>query len=80
MTVAPDTMKERINANAWVANINAVINWETAQIDKLETELFNMPDLIERNNKLIQIYNKFRSSLSGDFIDIMGKNHLFDQV
>lgn len=80
MTVGPDTMKERINANAWVANINATINWTTSQTVKLESELINMPDLIERNNQLIQIYNKFRSSLSGSFIDIMEKNYLFDRM
>lgn len=80
MTVDPDTMRERINANAWVANINATINWTTSQTVKLESELINMPDLIERNNQLIQIYNKFRSSLSGSFIDIMEKNYLFARM
>lgn len=80
MTVGPDTMKERINANAWAANINATINWTTSQTVKLESELINMPDLIERNNQLIQIYNKFKSSLSGSFIDIMEKNYLFDRM
>lgn len=79
VTVDPNTMKERINANAWIDNINVVIDWTTSQIYKLKGELVNMPDLIERNNQLLRAYREFRSSLSGDFIDIMEKNYLFNR-
>lgn len=79
VTVDPTTMHERINANAWIDNINALIDWETKQVNKLQEELNNIDDLVMRHNQLLQAYRKFRESLSGEFIDIMEKNYLFDR-
>lgn len=79
-TVDHNTMKERINASAGIRKVNALIDWTTSQTDKLQDELNSMNDLIARHNQLLQAYREFRNSLSGDFIDIMEKNYLFNRM
>lgn len=79
VTVDPITMKERINANAWIDNINNSIKWKTKEINKLQAELNDIEGLIARYNDLVKAYNEFRQSLSFDFIDIMEKNYIFDR-